>query len=246
MKGLFKTKSIELSVKDIDTSGRRVQVALSKFGNVDSDGEVITRGAFAKSIKERGAESQTNRKIKFLRYHDFEHEIGIWKSMEETHEHLIGIGDLGRSTKGNDAFLDYQDGIITEHSIGFISVPDKINVLESGIVELNEVFLMEGSAVTFGANSETPVFNVSGKDQYCQDYLDKLNSKMYGLLNALKNGHGTDERLESIENQLRVIQSKYNSLIKFEPVKDETNPLDKDEPKPIINNQKEFYLNLIK
>ena len=246
MKGLFKTKSIELSVKDIDTSGRRVQVALSKFGNVDSDGEVITRGAFAKSIKERGAESQTNRKIKFLRYHDFEHEIGIRKSMEETHEHLIGIGDLGRSTKGNDAFLDYQDGIITEHSIGFISVPDKINVLESGIVELNEVFLMEGSAVTFGANSETPVFNVSGKDQYCQDYLDKLNSKMYGLLNALKNGHGTDERLESIENQLRVIQSKYNSLIKFEPVKDETNPLDKDEPKPIINNQKEFYLNLIK
>ena len=246
MKGLFKTKSIELSVKDIDTSGRRVQVALSKFGNVDSDGEVITRGAFAKSIKERGAESQTNRKIKFLRYHDFEHEIGIWKSMEETHEHLIGIGDLGRSTKGNDAFLDYQDGIITEHSIGFISVPDKINVLESGIVELNEVFLMEGSAVTFGANSETTVFNVSGKDQYCQDYLDKLNSKMYGLLNALKNGHGTDERLESIENQLRVIQSKYNSLIKFEPVKDETNPLDKDEPKPIINNQKEFYLNLIK
>ena len=246
MKGLFKTKSIELSVKDIDTSGRRVQVALSKFGNVDSDGEVITRGAFAKSIKERGAESQTNRKIKFLRYHDFEHEIGIWKSMEETHEHLIGIGDLGRSTKGNDAFLDYQDGIITEHSIGFISVPDKINVLESGIVELNEVFLMEGSAVTFGANSETPVFNVSGKDEYCQDYLDKLNSKMYGLLNALKNGHGTDERLESIENQLRVIQSKYNSLIKFEPVKDETNPLDKDEPKPIINNQKEFYLNLIK
>ena len=246
MKGLFKTKSFELSVKDIDTSGRRVQVALSKFGNVDSDGEVITRGAFAKSIKERGAESQTNRKIKFLRYHDFEHEIGIWKSMEETHEHLIGIGDLGRSTKGNDAFLDYQDGIITEHSIGFISVPDKINVLESGIVELNEVFLMEGSAVTFGANSETPVFNVSGKDQYCQDYLDKLNSKMYCLLNALKNGHGTDERLESIENQLRVIQSKYNSLIKFEPVKDETNPLDKDEPKPIINNQKEFYLNLIK
>ena len=69
---------------------------------------------------------------------------------------------------------------------------------------------------------------------------------MYGLLNALKNGHGTDERLESIENQLRVIQSKYNSLIKFEPVKDETNQLDKDEPKPIINNQKEFYLNLIK
>ena len=90
MKGLFKTKNVELSVKDIDTAGRRVKVALSKFGNVDSDGEVVTRGAFSKSIQERGPESQTNSKIKFLRYHDFEHQIGVWKSLEEK----FSIGNL--------------------------------------------------------------------------------------------------------------------------------------------------------
>jgi len=243
MNGLFQTKSIELSVKDIDTAGRRVKVALSAFGNVDSDGDVITRGAFAKSIKERGHESQSNRKIKFLRYHDFEHEIGVWRSLEETHEYLVGIGDLGRSTKGNDAFLDYQDGIITEHSIGFISIPDKIKVREDGLTELNEVFLMEGSAVTFGANSETPVFSVSGKDQYSEEYLDKINKKMNGLINALKNGKGTDERLMTIESQLKVIQSKYNSLIKFEPKAVDPASLGTNEPNESINNHKQFYLN---
>ena len=139
--------------------------------------------------------------------------------------------------------MDYQDGLITEHSIGFISVPDKIQVLESGIIELNEVFLLEGSAVTFGANSETPVFSVSGKDQFSVDYLDRLNKKMEALLGALRNGKGTDERLETIENQLRVIQMKYNSLINFEPEK--VDPLEDNEPNQ-KKEQKQFYLNLLK
>lgn len=248
---MIQFKTIALEIKDIDTAGRRVKVGLSGFGNVDSDGDVITRGAFSKSIKERGPESLTNRKIKMLRYHDFEHEIGVWKSLEETHDHLIGVGDLGRSTKGDDAFLDYQDGIITEHSIGFMMVADKINIREDGIRELNEVFLLEGSAVTFGANSETPVFSVSGKSLLTTDalikHLDGLNKKMEGCITALKNGKGTDERLFTIENQLRVIQKEYNSLINLEPSKDDTETLDKDKPnlsQVAEDRRKSFFTNI--
>mgnify|MGYP003651624233 CR=1 FL=1 len=236
---LFQTKNIGLSVKDVDTAGRRVKIMLSKFDNVDSDGDVLVKGAFAKSIQERGADSQSNRKIKFLRYHDFEHQIGTFTKLEETHDGLIAYGDLGRSTKGNDAFLDYQDGIITEHSIGFQTISDKIEVRD-GMQILKEVILWEGSAVTFGANSETPLFTVSKGNS--KDYLDKLNTKMNGLTNALKNGKGTDERLEAIEMNLRVCQTKYNevinSLMTKEPMK--VTP----EPKP--NEHKDFYLNLLK
>ncbi len=160
--------------------------------------------------------------------------------MEETHEHLVVTADLGRSTKGNDAFLDYQDGIITEHSIGFMLVQDKINFLDNGLRELKEVNLMECSAVTFGANSETPVFSISKGNE--TEYLEKLNNQVNGYLNALRNGKGTDNRLEQIENNLRVCQLKYNNLI---------NSLKSVEPlvdTPLIepNEAKEFYLNLLK
>jgi len=240
MSNLFKTKNIGFEIKDIDTVGRRVKVALSRFGNVDSDNDVILRGAFAKSIKERGHESQSNRKIKFLRYHDFEHEIGVWKSLEETSEHLVGIGELGRSTKGNDAFLDYQDGIITEHSIGFQMIQDKLSIREDGITEIKEVVLWEGSAVTFGSNAETPVFSVSKGNQ--KEYLDTLNLKMNTLIDALRNGKGTDERLQQIEMDLRVVQSKYNSLINIEPANIVTQLV--NQPNLKTEQQKQFFINL--
>jgi len=237
---LFKFKNIDLSVKDIDTAGRRVKIMLARFNNVDSDGDIITRGAFSKSIQERGPESQINRKIKFLRYHDFEHQIGVFKQLEESADGLIAYGDLGRSTKGNDAFLDYQDGIITEHSVGYQEINDKIEIRQDGIKMLKEVILWEGSAVTFGANSETPLFSVSKGNS--EEYLSKLNKKMLGLTNALKNGKGTDERLEAIEMNLRVCQTKYNEVINSLRTKE---PM-QITPEPKSNERKDFYLNLLK
>ncbi len=237
---LFQTKNIDLSVKDVDTAGRRVKILLSKFNNVDSDGDVILKGAFAKSIMERGADSTSNRKIKYLRYHDFEHQIGVFTKLEETHEGLLAYGDLGRSTKGNDAFLDYQDGIITEHSIGFQTINDKIEIREDGTQILKEVILWEGSAVTFGSNSETPLLSVSKGNS--KEYLEQLNKKMFGLTNALKNGKGTDERLQEIEMNLRVCQTKYNDVIESLMVKEPSK--DTQEPKP--NGHNDFYLNLLK
>ena len=237
---LFQTKDIDLSIKDIDTAGRRVKIMLSKFNNVDSDGDIIVKGAFTKSILERGSESQSNRKIKFLRYHDFEHQIGTFKKLEETADGLIAYGELSRSTKGNDAFLDYQDGVITEHSIGFQTINDKIEVRQDGTQILKEVILWEGSAVTFGANSETPLFSVSKGNS--EDYLAKLNKKMNGLTNALKNGKGTDERLEAIEMNIRVCQTKYNDVINSLRIKEPTQVT----PDTKSNENKDFYLHLLK
>lgn len=201
-----------MEAKDVDSVSRRVKIALAKFGNVDSDGDVITSGAFKKSIMERGPDSQTNRKIQFLRYHDFEHQIGIFEKLEETPDYLLGYAKLGRSTKGDDALLDYEDGIIREHSIGFNLITDQTVVRQDGIRELRELYLWEGSAVTFGANSETPVFTV-GKSETTIDYAGRLKQKMDGCINALKRGAGTDERLFSIEMNLRVLSAKYNELI---------------------------------
>lgn len=249
----YEVKNISLEVKDIDTVGRRVKMALAAFNNIDSDRDVIRKGAFAKSIQERGPSSPSNRKIAHLRYHDWEHQIGKFVSLEETDSHLVATAEMGRATKGEDAFLDYQDGIIREHSIGFNYIQDKMQLFGEGdqaYWEIKEVVLWEGSAVTFGANSLTPTLDVSKTltPEAKNEMLVKINKDMEAFITALKNGKGTDERLFSIEMGLKVCQQKYNSLINFVPVvktTEESKP-DKQVPEVEINTGKQFYLNLLK
>ena len=62
-------------IKDMDSEKRQVAVYLSKFDILDSDNDIIRRGAFSKSIQERGVNSGSNRQIAFLRWHDWEKPI---------------------------------------------------------------------------------------------------------------------------------------------------------------------------
>ena len=212
----YGVKSTSVEIKDVDESNRIVTGYLSAFDVKDSDNDIIRKGAFKKSIKERGVDSKSNRKIAHLRNHDWEHQIGAFTLLQEDDYGLYFESKLGRSTKGEDALLDYQDGILREHSIGFNYVEGKIKKKEDEengeYYEIKEVKLWEGSGVTFGANEFTPVLSAE-KNLEDSDYLAKLNDEMNLLIGALKNGKGTDERLENFEFRLKQIQQKYNSLI---------------------------------
>lgn len=241
----YEVKTITTVVKDIDPQTRRVKVMLSHFDNVDSDRDVIRMGAFSKSIAERGPDGSNNRRIAFLRHHDWEHAIGTFQTLEETHEGLVAVADLGRSTKANDALLDYQDEIIKEHSIGFNYIEDKMDLVGHGdeqFFEIKELFLWEGSAVTFGSNSLTPTLEVSKGDHIAQ--IDKVNKEMTSLIGALKNGKGTDERLYSFEMRLKVVQTKYNSLINLVPNVSHENE-QPDSSAEAHQKQKSFYKALL-
>lgn len=219
----YACKTINFRLTDFDEGSRKVKGYFASFDTLDSDMDVIRKGAFAKSIQERGVNSTGNRKIAHLRNHDWEHQIG---KLDELFEDNIGLGfvsTLGRSTKGNDALLDYQDSIIREHSIGFNYIQDKIKFVEDsklnegGHFEVYEVKLWEGSAVTFGANSLTPVIDVAkseGDPLKAFDELSKLSEKFF---NALKNGKGTDERLQNLEAMFKQIQQMQKSLIEMKP-----------------------------
>ena len=212
---LFQIKTLSTKVLDIDEGSRLVKDYWSKFGIIDSDDDMIVRGAFAKSITERGATSTSNRKIKALRYHDWDHEIGVVKELEEDESGLLATVQLGRSTKGNDALLDYQDGIITEHSIGFRYVANgmkRVEDTEKPYWVISEVELWEGSAVAFGANSECNVVDVA-KGETKQSILSKLNAEMFALTKALRNPQRTDESLYNIEIGLNMLQKRYNDLL---------------------------------
>jgi len=61
----YKIKSHSLQVKDVDASSRKVAMYLAHFNNIDSDNDMIVKGAFAKSLQERGVDSNSNRKLHF-------------------------------------------------------------------------------------------------------------------------------------------------------------------------------------
>jgi HK97 family phage prohead protease len=247
----YEVKSVQFKLEDIDENSRKVVGYLSAFDKMDSDNDIIRFGAFKKSLQERGVDSEGNRKIAHLRQHDWNWQIGKFEELYEDNYGLKFVSTLGRSTKGNDALLDYQDGIIREHSIGFNYIEDKMKYVEDSkgdYFEIIEVKLWEGSAVTFGANEFTPVLEV-GKSLKDSDYFNKLNDEMAALIGALKNGKGTDDRLHNIEMRLKVVQTKYNSLFEnFEPkdVKSITQIVEPSLEDQRISTLKDYLLTLNK
>jgi HK97 family phage prohead protease len=209
-------------IKDMDSNRREVAVYLAKFGNVDSDNDVIQKGAFKKSIQERGPGASSNRKIAFLRHHDWEKQIGVFSKMEEDDNGLFAVGRLGTSTMGEDAWRDYQDGIIKEHSVGFQRVSDKTKFVKDtsnpmgGFTLLQEVKLWEGSAVTFGANELTNVVSIM-KSENKKTFIDKISDDLQTVIKALVNGKGSDERLYELEMKANFLSSQLTLLAQTEP-----------------------------
>jgi len=234
----YKIKSQGLEIKDIDSTSRKVSFYLSHFGNIDSDSDMLVEGCFWISLQERGVDSISNRKMEYLRYDNWEMPIGKFVELQEDDFGLYAVGELGNSTLGNDALLDYQDGIIREHSIGFRYIADKTKWVEDatmsngGYFLVSEVALWEGSAVTFGANEMTPVLEV-GKSEDKENVLKKINDEINTICKSLINGKGTDERLYTMEMRLKYLTAQLSEIAQ----------LNIENPKAIVIEEKGFDWN---
>jgi len=240
--GAKEAKSLDFKMEDIDISKGIVKGYLSSFDTLDSDADVIRKGAFTKSLNERGVKAE-GRRIQHLRHHDWEQPIGKFLELYEDSFGLAFVSKMSETTIGRDALINYDEGIINEHSIGFNYVKGKIEKAESQefgeYYEVKEVRLLEGSAVTFGSNEYTPTIEVN-KTLSLEDNTEKLNKEMNILIKALRNGKGTDERLETFEMQLKQIQQKYNSLINLKSFDKNTLIVDKSKTPTNEEVQKAF------
>jgi HK97 family phage prohead protease len=224
-----------LEVKADSESGI-VEGYFSGFGNIDSDQDRILSGAFSKSIKEHGPDSSSNRKIAHLAYHDTTRPLGVIQELKEDETGLYFRSKMGGHTEGQDFLKMYQEGIIREHSIGFNYIGDKIKQTterdeegrEYSVWDISEVKLWEGSAVVFGANSETPNLSIVKSQEDINKHLEEINERMEVFIKAL-----TDDKLSQKYNnlftlELMQLKQQYNSLLIFEePLK---NTLQDQEP----------------
>lgn len=131
------------------------------FGNVDSYGEVVAKGAFKASLAEHRARGTLPA---MLWQHDPRSPIGVYAEMREDSTGLYVKGQLALETeRGSEAHVLLRMKALNGLSIGF--VPSKWEWDEErGIRTLTQIDLWEVSLVTFPANPEARVSGVKAAD----------------------------------------------------------------------------------
>jgi HK97 family phage prohead protease len=201
----YNIKAVDAAVMDADQSTRTVKVAFSQMGSVDRDNDIINSGAFTKTIKERGPKGSNQV------WHLVDHNASLKSVLGKPHElyeessYLIGITKMIDTPLGNDMLKMYADGLINQHSIGFSIIKDEIK--KDNVRIIKEVALWEGSAVLWGANPNTPTFEVM-KGMNEEEKKVTLNQRLERLFKALKHGSYTDESFSLLEIEIKQIQQQ--------------------------------------
>lgn len=225
---------------DVDAPTRKVKVVLNRTEALDHAGDVVAKGAFNKTISELGPKGK--QLIKFQVDHSMAatNTVGKWLELYVEGSDFIGVGELSKSRLGEDMLIQYNEGIINQHSIGYSTIKEE-QVKASGSTpahnRLLEVKLWENSIVTHGANPYTGVLSV-GKSIHDLDEIEKSNiiKKLLedgeGFTRILKSGNISDESGHAITFYLKQIQDTLVTLFSTnvtEPVVETVQPILKEE-----------------
>ena len=198
MKGLLEIKDFTGSVEDVDFKNRIVTGYFNNFDSIDSDQDVIRKGAGLKTISER------KDKIFFLNQHDWKQPHGFAATLEEKESGTyFESNKLPNTSYSNDALVLYQEGIVKEHSFGFVTTKSNPATIDGKkIREITEYKLFEFSNVTLGANSNTPFAGF--KSQFTD--INDLNLEVKKLLGVFRNGNISDDLGIQLELAIKMLQ----------------------------------------
>ncbi len=123
------------------------------FGNVDNVGDVIIKGAFAKSLAKL--------KPKFCYQHKSDELIGVIESAVEDDNGLYIKAIFANTQDAQDARELSKIGAIEEMSIGYIARDYEYR--SDGVRVLKEIELLEVSLVAFPANDKAKITQVKSQ-----------------------------------------------------------------------------------
>jgi HK97 family phage prohead protease len=195
-------------IADIDEKMGIVKGYGSYFGNKDSDGDVIAKGAYQKTIKENGE------RVRYLWQHKMDKPIGKIKEMYEDDKGLMFVAEIPKTTLGNDALELMKAGIVTENSVGILPIQKQ---MKDDYREITEVKLYEISAVTLAANDQAKILDVKGKMDIENEF-----KRFDALAKLIRKGKISDEMGYAIEAEILKLKSFFIDFTK--PTDDVTLP----------------------
>ncbi|MCF6199467.1 MAG: HK97 family phage prohead protease [Hyphomicrobiaceae bacterium] len=136
-------KFAPLDFKAVQTDGSFEGYA-SLFGQKDMGGDIVMPGAFAKSLKKRGAGG-----IRMLFQHDPGEPIGVWREIREDQRGLFVRGQLLPDVaRAREVLSLMREGALDGLSIGFRTLKGRSDKARK-VRRLHEIDLWEISIVTF-------------------------------------------------------------------------------------------------
>lgn len=198
MKRYFQIKSIDVVASDVDLKSNTVTGYFSRFGNVDSDGDMLVPGAFTKSIKERGTDGAN------LIVHLADHKMDTGNLLSkpklwEAKDGGMFESTISDTTKGRDILKQYRDGLINQHSFGFKTLK---NTPKGSYNEISETMVYEISTVVLGANDQTPFTGFKGLKE------DEILARYELLQKCWRDGDYSDEVFPIIKAQILEIEQE--------------------------------------
>lgn len=196
----------------MDTVTKRVKIAIGETETIDHDGDLIIPTAAIKTMKERGP-AGTNEI-----WHLLDHTPKSFSALSKFSE----MGMYGKYIGGVSHYKDsfawrevawplYESGDFTQHSIGYQTVDQKPM---KDYNELREIKIFEGSAVLWGANSQTPTLEIT-KALGFDPAKDDLISRIERLSKALKTGkYEDDSHRELMIIELQQIKQDISDIVK--------------------------------
>lgn len=180
--------SLELELKDVDTEGRTIVQAFTRYNVKDADGDIGRRGMFTKSWKE------SKHRVKHLLNHDVEKPVGKIEDLFDDEDYAYYKAKIGTHKLGDDFLEMANSGLITEASYGFRTMRKKD--LQDGGRELLEVKHWECSPLThWGANEFTPIISLT-KSLSKEELLQKYEKRHDALEKFCRTATASDETIE--------------------------------------------------
>ena len=176
-------KSFEVKELNMNSESRTISGYAAVFNNRDKVGDVLMKGCFAKSIQDRGPESQANDKIVMLWQHDQHEPIGRISVLQEDEKGLYFEAVIDDVERGNQAIKQLESGTLNQFSIGYSYVWEKCEYdQEHDSFIVKEVVLYEISVVSIGCNGETEYLGLKseGTDPY-EELNKEIESAVKGL-----------------------------------------------------------------
>ena len=222
----FGVKTVEgtTSIKMIDPEKRTVEFVANTYFFIDSDQDMLIAGCSAKSISDRGPQSNATAKIKHQSDHvlNTKNVVGRFDLIDERNidgmDVLYCESHIPTTSKGNDDLINYQEGLYDNHSIGF-RYRDIVKAVHNSTNEVERKAWDEFYPLAlnpekaddvgfFWVVKEIELFEISVVSYGANELTPTIGSKSKGDNEKIKSN--LIERLDELNGQLKSIADTKN------------------------------------